>query len=302
MFLAGLLFVDNLVLVPAGGDHLRFGLRGRFRYDAGSRMQARQRDLVLLNPLNPFDRIALTQRHIGNVSAAQWRASRRMVRVSLSASNQLSFLGSVYLLVLCCLALASLEVYFGFILLALGVAHLVTWLLAVWTLLRKKVALGLDNVRIFALASEALFVPGYLVNLGKRVWFKNQLDLAGLTLGIRQLKRMPFGGDHDLYHLRLTRRLAEIADDWDLGDASEDEVHHSGTSPLPGIAHEPASSVQQEGTASSSRSGLKAWIREARQCLMTSANAEGSDGAARVSAVADGPQAKTAGETEEFRA
>ena len=276
LVLAGLLFIDNIVLVPAGGDHLRFGLRGRLRYDAGSRIQALRGDMVLLNPLNPFDRIALTQRCVGSVTASQWRESRRMLKASLGATNQLSVLGSVYLLMLFFLSVASLEVYFGSILLTLGVAHLGAWLLAMWTLLRAKVALGLENARIFALALEALLVPGYLINLGKRVWFKNQLDLAGLTLGLRQLKRIPPGGDFDLYHLRLTQRLAEVADALDLNDYPEREVLAIGASSLTNSSSKPASAVQQGNLDVTSSSGLKTWLREARQCLEKSAQVTGS--------------------------
>ena len=255
LVLAGLLFFDNLVLVPAGGDHLRFGRKGKLHYDPGARLEARRRDLVLLNPLNPFDRIALTQRCIGSLTRAQWRSSVRRVKASLGAVNHLSALGSVYLLMLILLAAASLKFYFGAVLLALGVVHASTWLLALLVLVCERKALQLSASRLSLLAFESLLVPGYLVNLGKRVWFKHALELPGLTLGLRQLKRMKDENEQALYHLRLSQRLDEVVLAMGLG--------------------EDRASNRAEATAAPETT-LKTWVQEARHCLTTSAPAAGS--------------------------
>lgn len=260
LVLAGLLFFDNLVLVPAGGDHLRFGRKGKLHYDPGARLEARRRDLVLLNPLNPFDRIALTQRCIGSLTRGQWRSSVRQVKQTLSAVNQLSVLGSIYLLILALLAAASLKFYFGAVLLALAVAHGSTWLLALWVLVRARKALGLGASRISMLAFECLLVPGYLVNLGKRVWFKHTLDLPGLTLGLRQLKRMKDEEEQALYHLRLSQRLEEVAGAMGLGEGP----------------NRPSTTEQGGATAAAPHTTLRAWFQEARHCLTTSAAVAGS--------------------------
>ena len=129
--LAGLLCVDNLVLLPSGGDYLRFSKSGRWGYDPGFRLQARQRDLILLNPLNPFDRLAITNCAIGNLEPSMLRVANRQMRSTLHNVNLLSWVGSVYLLVLTGLGAASIWFYFGDILLALLLVHLLTWVAAV---------------------------------------------------------------------------------------------------------------------------------------------------------------------------
>jgi len=277
LVLAGLLFFDNLVLVPAGGDHLRFGRKGRLRYDPRSRLEARHRDLILLNPLNPFDRIALTRRCIGKLTPVQWRSSVRLVKDSLGAANRLSMLGSIYLLMLGLLAVASMKLYFGSVLLALSAAHLSTWLLALWVLVRDRKALQLSTSRASALAVEAMLVPGYLVNLGKRVWLKHELDIPGLTLGLRQLKRMSPCEDQELYHLRLTQRLDEVALAMDLAEdpGRTKTTEGAGTSTEEGSAQEVRAGQGAEA-ASFCHLTLREWLQDARQCLTTSAPAAGS--------------------------
>lgn len=248
LVLAGLLAVDNCALVPQGGDHLRFGRRGVLGYDPGTRLQARQRDLVLLNPLNPFDRIVFTQSCIGSPLPAQWRAGRQLVQRGLRAANGLSWLGVAYLAVLAALALASLRIHFAAVLALLALAHLGVWLAALWLLLRHRRALQLGGGRVFSLALEALLVPGYLINLGKRVWYRHRIEVPGLALGLRQLARMSAGDEQEFYRHRLRQRLDEVAMALGL-EAADDEADAPGG---------------------------QAWLREARRCLTTSTAPAGS--------------------------
>lgn len=266
LVLAGLFLLDNLVLVPAGEDCLRFSGAGKLRYRAGRRMQALRRDLVVLNPLNPFDRVVLTQRCVGGLAPAQWRSSVRRVQLALGATNRLSLLGSAYLLLLGVLALCSVKLYFGTVLVALMVAHLGVWGLATWVLVRKRQTLQLSDTRTFGLALESLLVPGYLVNLGKRVWLRQSLPLAGFSVGLRQLKRMAEGGGQELYYVQMVQRLDDIA--FELGlDESQTEPFGAEPDSVAG----PASSL-----TTPSRHGLQAWLQEVRACLTTSALPTGS--------------------------
>lgn len=271
LFLAGLLFLDNFVLIPVGGDYLRFGVRGGFQYDAGSRFQARQRDLVLLNPLNPFDRIVLTRHCAGPVNPSQWRVSRRDVQASLPANNKLAALGSAYLLTLIVLAAASLKLYFGVVLLVLACSHILTWVLALTILLRNRKLLRLDKVRVVSLALEAFFVPGYLVNLGKRIWFKRRFELAGLTVGLRQLKRMPEGDVRELYHMRLAQRLSEMADDLGIDEFAESNNSAGPTQSAAWSDSVDASPLVGRKDAEFGCSALELWFRQAKQCVERSA-------------------------------
>ncbi len=239
--LAGLLFIDNGVLVPPGGDCLRFGRAGRLRYDAGGRIEVRRRDLVVLNPFNPFDRAVLTPRSIGALSAVAYRSSLREVREGQRGANLLSWIGSGYLVALVLLGAASLAaVYFGVVLAVLAAMHLGAWLASLAVMLRFGPRLGLSGGRVASLMVEALFVPGYLVNLGKRVWFKRSVELPALTLGLKQLGRLRDEHGIELERLRLARRIDDIAQ-----------------------------SLELDATA-------QHWFEEARQCLKTSVPPAGS--------------------------
>lgn len=240
LLLAGFLVADNLVLVPAGGDYLKFGRAGRLHYLPGQRLQARGRDLVLLNPLNPFDRIALTQRVAGPATAPKWRAARQQLHAGLPGANALAWLGVAYLLALMALLLLSFQLHFGVVLAALGLWHLLAWGCGLSLLLRHRRALRLAGGQVFTLAAEALFVPAYTLNLGKRVWFKHRLDLPALSLGLWQLKRMPETSAKALYAHQLNERL----DDWAL-DLDIDQLQA-----------QPA--------------WQRPWLKEARACLMAS--------------------------------
>jgi hypothetical protein len=248
LLLAGFLVADNLVLVPAGGDYLKFSRDGRLHYLPGLRLQARGRDLVLLNPLSPFDRIALTRRIAGRATAGAWRASHRKVQASLPGANGLSWLGVAYLLVLLGLLVLSFQLHFGVVLAALGLWHLLAWVCGLTLLLTHRSALGLAGGQVFTLAVEALFVPAYTLNLGKRVWFRHRLDLPALTVGLRWLKRMPETPAKALYAHQLAERLDDWALDLDLDN----------------------------NNSTAQPAWQRPWLKEARACLTASTPLAGS--------------------------
>lgn len=276
--LAGLLCVDNLVLLPSGGDYLRFSRSGRWGYDPGFRLQARQRELILLNPLNPFDRLAATNRTIGELEPSMLRVANRQMRSTLHHVNILSWVGSGYLLVLNGLAAASIWFYFGDVLLALLLVHLLTWVAAVSLLVVSRETLCLTRFRVFSLAIEAGLVPGYLVNLGKRVWYRRALNLPALTLGLRQLRRMPIDSARELYAMQLSRRLDDVGFDLNIDDDSPNEPNASEPTEVPGRIS--VTDSKQTATASTThaetqREALRDWLKEARLCLATSAQVDG---------------------------
>jgi hypothetical protein len=241
--LAALWFIDNLVLLPPGGDFLSFGRRGVLRYKPGARLQVRHRDLVLLNPLNPFDRLVATTRSLGPARGLGARAALRQVRGPLRAANGLSWIGSGYLAIVAACGVASVgQVYFGHVLIALATAHVACWLTAACVLVARRSQLQLGPWRVFSLAAEALFVPGYLVNLGKRVWFRQTWDLPALAFGLSRLKQLRADPAHELHGVLLMRRLDEL----------------------------------DSGLAPSGDEAARTWIAQARQCLKTSAPAAGS--------------------------
>lgn len=273
--LAALLCVDNLVLLPSSGDYLRFSKSGRWGYDPGFRLQAHQRDLVVLNPLNPFDRIAITNSAIGNLEPRMLRVANRQMRSTLYSINLLSWIGSGYLLVLTALSAASIWFYFGNILLALLVVHLLTWVVAVAFLIISREILCLTRFRVFSLALEACLVPGYLVNLGKRVWYRRTLNLPALAFGLRQLRRMPIDSTRELYSSQLGRRLEDVGFELNIDDDSPND--ESIVSPAPASGnHRKQTATASTSQAKAQREALRNWIKKARLCLATSAQVDGS--------------------------
>jgi hypothetical protein len=278
LVLAGFLFVDNLVLVPRGGDFLGFGARGRLDYRPGVRFQLRGRDLVVLNPLNPFDRVALTRRAMGFVSGEQLKAARKKVRDTLPVLNTLSCLGCGYLVVLLALASVSFRVHFGQVLAVLLAVHLAVWVAALLVLTAHRGALQLTRRQALAASLEALFVPGYLVNLGKRVWYRQVLDLPAMALGIRQLRRTRDAAQRELYAFNLATRLDELA-----GAAEPGPTPSTKEEPPAKAAHASVMARENQGTAkacSSAAAGALShsdpWVAEARKWIATSAPSDGS--------------------------
>jgi len=239
---AAFLVVDNLVLLPRGSDVMRFGFGRSLRYPSAARLQLLGRDLIVLNPLNPFDRLVTTQRSIGPWSASEHRTTLRTLQRSLTGANALSALGLVYLVAVVGLAAVSFHIPFTDVLILLLATHVLAWALALAMLLVARLSLGLSASRLAALAAEALFVPAYTINLGKRVWFRRTLDLPALALGLRDLRRVEDASRRDLLAYELLQRLDAVADE--LALAPSDARH--------------------------------TWIEEARRCLKVSAPSTGS--------------------------
>lgn len=204
---AGFLIADNLVLLPSGSDYLRFGMSGRFSYDPSVRLEARGRELVMLNPINLFGRAAVTRRSLGRVQRQTFLVERRKLGRALPTMNLLSWCGYAYLASAVMLASLSFAASFGSVLAAFLLVHLVFWAVMSVVLVRRRSVLGLSGYQTFVLVAEAVFVPAYAINLGKRVWAKQVIELPAMTLGIRDAKRMVLEPERDLYVHQLRQRL-----------------------------------------------------------------------------------------------
>lgn len=246
LVVAAFLVADNLVFVPAGCELLRVGRRGTLWYDAGTRLTAARREVVLLNPLNPFERALITTRCFGDVDLRQWRQGRALLRAALPPLNGLSALGSVYMLVTAGLAAASFHLPFTPVLLGFVALHLLMWALNTSALIALRHRLGLSGYETFVLCVEAIFVPAYLMNMGKRVVHKKRLAISALGLGLRALKRTADEGERELLAIRLRERLQ-----W-LGMAQGHEVDEADAE-----------------TAAPALSSTQQWISRAEACLKT---------------------------------
>ena len=253
---AGFLVADNFLLIPRGGDFLRFGRSEAFKYEPRSRLEAMGRDLVFLNPLNLFDRVVITSSSVGQINASQFRKARHMVRDALPHLNVFAWVGYVYLLVAVVLAAASFRVAFELVLFAFIGCHAVFWLLTTAMLLTWRHNLALSGYQAFVYAAEALFVPAYNINMSKRLWFRHTLNLPALALGLRQIKSIEDESNREFYVYQMGRRL----DDLEAGL----EIEGPGVRASVDERSENAGAVDSK--TEDARAVLK-WLKEARSCL-----------------------------------
>jgi len=258
MVVAGFLFFDNLIIVPRGCELLRFDRRGCLRYDAASRLTAAGRELVLLNPLNLFDRGLLTTRCFGDVDPGQWRLGRALLRSALPILNAFCLLGYVYMVLVAGLAYLSFQIGFVPVLIAFVALHLVVWVTCLGMLFAQRRRLRLSGYEVFSYAVEAILVPAYLMNLGKRLVNKHRVGISALGLGLRELK---FTDDEDLRSLlglRLRQRLEmlEMTLGQEPAQVEGHDEHHTRSDSARTPAPAQLTPTQQ-------------WIQEAKACLTT---------------------------------
>ncbi len=233
----------------------------------------RGRDLILLNPLNPFDRLAVTRTVGGHVPFARLRRAYRSVSQGMSALNTLSWIGCMYLVALLLLIGLSRLAHFSVVLAWLAVAHVLIWLICLVVLVTRRRQLELTPYEVFVLLAEAAFVPAYAVNLSKRLWFRKSLDVPAMAVGLRYAKRIESPSSRELYCLRMSQRL----DDIEAEAPRCEDLQVSGGDVNSGQVPNPATrSNTHAKSAAVSAHSQRLWIAEARKCLMTLAPPVGS--------------------------
>ena len=266
LVVAGFLVFDNLIFVPSGADLLRFGRDGRLRYDVAPRLTAAGKEIVFLAPLNLFDRGLVTTQCFGDVDACRWRDNCRWLISALPILNALSALGYAYMLIAASLVVATFYVGFTPVLVAFVAAHLAVWILATVVLVSRRHALQLSGYDTLAACAEVLFVPGYLMNVGKRLVYKRRVEISSLGLGIRALKRTRDEDERELGTTRLLERL----DILEMVQGHEVNLHSD--KPQPDHAEAEATDVPEtlhERDEHSMLSPTQMWIQKARSCLTT---------------------------------
>jgi hypothetical protein len=263
LVVAAFLFFDNLIIVPHGCELLRFGRRGHLRYDASSRLSAAGKEMVFLNPLNLFDRGLVTTRCFGDVEPRKWRQGLELVHAALPTLNGFSTMGYVYLVLVVVLAALSFRIGFTPALIGFVGLHLLVWVAAVVVLIVRRRQLLLSGSGVLGAAAEALFVPAYLMNLGKRLVYKRRVGISALGLGLRQLKRTVNEDDRDGLALKLSGRLEllEMTQGQEVDEASRDD-----TSPWDTRLGELGAAG---AAAMANLSATQQWIMEAKACLKT---------------------------------
>lgn len=269
LVVAGFLFFDNLIIVPHGCELLRFGRHGHLRYDASSKLTAAGREFVLLNPLNLFDRGLVTTRCFGDVDPRQWRRGRFLLGSFLPTLNAFSLMGYVYMVLVAGLAYISFEIGFTPALIAFVALHVVVWLISVIVLVVQRSQLQLTGYETFSYAAEAIFVPAYLMNMGKRLIYKRKVGISALGLGLRTLKRLEGEDDRALLTLRLKERL-EMLEVSQGHESAHEDTNDSRARAKIGGGDDAGFDTGGAGVAVPSQlTPTQRWILEVKTCLTT---------------------------------
>jgi hypothetical protein len=256
--------VENGVLLPSGSDYLRVSSRGRIRYDPAQRLQVLGRDLVFSNPLNPFDRILVTSAIGGPIQRAAYKELLQTVKLKQAPSDLLSWIGCIYLLMLVLHLGASTAVHFGSVLMSLLACHVLLLVAVGYVVMQNRSALMLTPVRVAGLLLELLLVPGYMPNIGKRLWAREKANVPALAIGLRVVSSKG-RDDLDVLSLhRLSARLSEYA----LTTGYVPGTESSGQSPSDTLQRDCAM-VASGHLGSSNAAANSAWIEEAELCLKT---------------------------------
>ncbi len=190
LVLLGFLLADSCLLLPPGGEALRLDGRGRLRYQPGLRLQLLRRESAWMNPLNPWDRLLPTPQALGALAAGELARERQRLRALLRAVAPLHAVGLVYLLGLGLLGLLSWRAHASLVLAALLGLHLLLWSLSASLVLWRRAPLGLTGGQAAALLFEALLVPAYTLNLGKRLLRRHPSTLPALGLGLHEWRTL----------------------------------------------------------------------------------------------------------------
>lgn len=260
LVVAAFLFFDNLIVVPQGCELLRFDRRGRLRYEATSRLTAASRELVLLNPLNLFDRGLLTTQCFGDVELRVWKQGRRLVRSAVPTLNTFSLLGYVYMLLVAGLAYISFQLGLLPALVVFVAVHLTLWVLCLGILVARRRQLHLSGYEVFSYATEAILVPAYLMNLGKRLANKQRVGISALGLGLRALKTV----DDDDLRLLLKVRLRERLEVLEMTQGYENALADEGGVK---VANTHSTHSEHDDVGCAPLSSTQKWIQEAKACL-----------------------------------
>jgi hypothetical protein len=207
----GFVFIDNLVLLPHGHDALRWGRSERLRYADGARVELLGRQLLFLNPLDPFDRIVITTCEGGVLRAAGYRVASRRLRAGHRTANRLSWLGAAYLALVLALTLASWWLPFVQVLIALAVVHFSAWAVACAIVVPQRTRLGSTGEATLKLLAEAVFVPAYTLDIAKRMCSRTRLDIPALGVGLRELDAPDEAATRARLAFTLTQRLDDLA-------------------------------------------------------------------------------------------
>jgi hypothetical protein len=189
--LLAFLFIDNIITLANGKDALSFDRKGKPYYKFRQRNKFGNRNIILLNPLNLFDRIVSANELTLRDEKYQYKRDLRSIKFLAINTNSFVYLGYFYLFYLIINCYLSFALSFEAVVLNILIGHIVAWLCSafVFALLYKQLSLPLGSVSI--LLAEALFVPAYLINLGKKISLLKSIEFCTLRFYMRKIKTTP---------------------------------------------------------------------------------------------------------------
>jgi hypothetical protein len=182
------LIADNIVSLAHSEDFLSITRKGHPLYQSRQRNVFSKKTLIVLNPVNLFDRGVIAQLINDEDDRHTYRSELKSIRRVSARLNLLAYWGYIYLAFLSACAYFSFAYSFEAVVIFLLLGHFFHWCCAaalVW-FCRKDLGLAASGVAVCLM--EALFVPAYLVNLNKKLLRLKHTPICSLRLHIRKLK------------------------------------------------------------------------------------------------------------------
>jgi hypothetical protein len=206
------LLFDNLISIGRDVDCLNVSRKGKLSYKLRNRQIFGGKEIILLNPLNLFDRIIFSSKVTASENVAEYKRELRGIERTAKKINFFVYLGYFYLLILIVNCYASLALSFEAIAIELIVCHVVTWVVAVMSVffLVRDDSLPVRMITIILI--EALFVPAYLVNLNKKILVLRKSSICPVRLCVRRFKTVP-EYERELVRYELSRFIQGSMDE-----------------------------------------------------------------------------------------
>jgi hypothetical protein len=210
--LLAFLIFDNLIVVAKGKDYLNICRRGKPYYKSRQRNVFAGREVVLLNPLNLFDRVISVERVTKSEEVHHYKSELRSIESLARGLNPFAYLGYLYFFYI--LANCYFSFVFGFeaIVINLLIGHILIWVCALVFVLFLIRSQEMPKGKVISVLFEALFVPAYLVNLNKKFLRIRHSEICALRLHVRALKRAA-KNDDDLIRYDLVNQINAALDD-----------------------------------------------------------------------------------------
>jgi hypothetical protein len=201
--------VGSMLLVDPQAETLHLRRRGRLVPALGYRLPFGRRHLVMTNPFDPFDWRVTAPVCPAELQSADYQAERQRSRRLAGACRPLAWLSLATLCVTLLLGVLSIVVGFAQVVMWLLLAHLGAWLAMSAMCVRAWRVLQLES-RPWSFIFEALLVPAYVIHAAKRLCAQSVVNVPGLALSLREIRRCRDDAERALWAYGVAQRLDEL--------------------------------------------------------------------------------------------